>query len=140
VIGCLLYTLFSQRLEPPTKKAEQMLDKPQILKCAFVCVNEYILLSVLLVYITKHPTCLSFFHSGEYKANAMCLGNHCVPCQVRFPSCRGLPDGPNHWVGKTLSSYIVNCQNERVVSTGLCDNSQGTQVFDPATRKCVQQE
>ena len=73
---------------------------------------------------------------GQYVAN-QCQGHaHCIPCEVRFPSCKGLPDGLNPWLGREMSPYYVLCNAERALYQGMCDNSQGTQLFDPEKRLC----
>nr|KAG5711278.1 hypothetical protein BaRGS_005975 [Batillaria attramentaria] len=72
----------------------------------------------------------------DYVAN-QCQGRaHCVPCSVRFPSCRDLPDGLNPWVGREYSPYYVLCEKQRPLYHGQCDNSHGTQIFDPEKRVC----
>lgn len=71
----------------------------------------------------------------EYKANE-CGSPHCVPCSVRNPSCRSKKDGLNAWAGREGSPHYVVCANQRVVYSGMCDQGQGTQLFDPATKTC----
>lgn len=73
----------------------------------------------------------------EYEANK-CRRAHCIPCMVRFPSCKGLPDGMNPWVGREYSPYYVLCQDERAIYHGRCDGSKGPQLFDPEKRMCVE--
>lgn len=73
----------------------------------------------------------------DYEAN-QCRSAHCIPCNVRFPSCRGLPDGLNPWVGREYSPYYVLCEKQRSLYNGSCDNSRSTQIFDPEKRVCVE--
>ncbi|XP_071083536.1 uncharacterized protein [Haliotis cracherodii] len=73
----------------------------------------------------------------DYRAN-QCLSAHCIPCMVRYPSCKGLPDGLNHWVGREDSPYFVVCEGGRMVYSGLCNQESGPQFFDQAKRMCVE--
>ena len=57
---------------------------------------------------------------------------------VRFPSCKGLPDGLNPWVGREYSPFFVLCEQQRPLYHGQCDNSKGTQLFDPVKRVCTE--
>ncbi|XP_076448103.1 uncharacterized protein LOC143284878 [Babylonia areolata] len=69
----------------------------------------------------------------EYEAN-QCRRSHCIPCHVRFPSCKGLPDGLNPWVGRDYSPFYVLCLEGRVLFQGRCE---GPQLFDPEKRMCA---
>lgn len=76
----------------------------------------------------------------DYKVN-QCDGHaNCVPCNVRFPSCRGLPDGPNAWTGREGSPYFAVCRQQRVMASGMCEQKEAVFVFDPRARMCVKQE
>lgn len=72
----------------------------------------------------------------DYVAN-QCRSAHCIPCNVRFPSCRGLPNGLNPWVGREYSPYFVLCEKQRSLYHGECPTAQGTQLFDPVNRVCA---
>ncbi|PVD24728.1 hypothetical protein C0Q70_15213 [Pomacea canaliculata] len=61
-----------------------------------------------------------------YAANQCTRSSHCIPCNVRFPSCRGLPDGLNPWVGREYSPYFVLCQNQRDLHHGQCQGGQSS--------------
>lgn len=73
----------------------------------------------------------------DYVANTCWRGTHCIPCNVRYPSCRGMPNGLNPWVGREPSPYFVLCRQERTLSQGQCANSKGPQLFDAVKRICV---
>ena len=76
--------------------------------------------------------------AGDYVMN-QCQGRaHCIPCNVRFPSCKDLPDGLNPWVGREYSPFFVLCEKQRPLYHGQCDNSKGTQLFDPVKRVCTE--
>ena len=42
-----------------------------------------------------------------------------IPCQVSYPSCVGLPDGPNAYSGRERSPYYIICRDERSVNGTL---------------------
>ncbi|KAH9524758.1 hypothetical protein Btru_027739 [Bulinus truncatus] len=69
----------------------------------------------------------------EYRVNKCHESSHCVPCWVRYASCRGLNEGLNPWEGMEWEPFFVECHNERTVFQGLCDSSA---VFSPITRAC----
>ncbi|XP_067685003.1 uncharacterized protein [Haliotis asinina] len=71
----------------------------------------------------------------EYEAN-QCPLSHCIPCNVRHPSCNGLQDGMNPWVGREWSPLFVVCEQGRVVYNGQCDVTHGPIVFNPEKRAC----
>ncbi|KAL4228860.1 hypothetical protein ACF0H5_011900 [Mactra antiquata] len=56
----------------------------------------------------------------------------CVPCQIRLPDCRGLPDGDNAIVGMLWSINYVRCLTNRTMEVKRC--TQG--VFDPNIKAC----
>ncbi|RUS79491.1 hypothetical protein EGW08_012759, partial [Elysia chlorotica] len=74
----------------------------------------------------------------EYLANS-CDGHVlCVPCAVRFPSCRGRRDGINAWAGRRGSPDYVVCSQQRVLYHGRCDQRGGRpHVFDEMSGACV---
>ncbi|KAJ8301992.1 hypothetical protein KUTeg_020979 [Tegillarca granosa] len=59
-------------------------------------------------------------------------------CNVRYPSCKGLPDGLNPWVGREETPYYAVCKRERVMYHGKCSQSVNTQIFNRRTRMCVE--
>ncbi|KAL4235091.1 chitin binding [Mactra antiquata] len=67
-----------------------------------------------------------------------CTSSHCVPCNIRFPSCVGLPDGMNPWAGREWSPYYVVCEEERVIVQDQCESEKEPQVFHPKDRNCVE--
>lgn len=76
--------------------------------------------------------------TGEYDSNSCVHSSHCVPCEVRFPSCKGRPDGINAWSGRERTPYFVVCENERLVRQGKCTYEEDSHiVFDPIERACV---
>ncbi|XP_071083539.1 uncharacterized protein [Haliotis cracherodii] len=72
----------------------------------------------------------------DYDVN-MCQSAMCLPCIERFPSCTGLPDGLNPWIGREGSPYYVVCRGERVVYSGHCGSLLGLQMFDATKKSCV---
>ena len=76
--------------------------------------------------------------SGDYKRN-QCPVAHCIPCNVRFPSCQGLANGMNPHEIKRWSPYYVMCYEDRMVSEKLCpaDKDGRTQLFHPDAKACV---
>ena len=76
--------------------------------------------------------------SGDYEANKCQSSVHCIPCNVRFPSCAGLPDGMNAWQGKEWSPHYVVCHQERISQQGMCKAEKESQIFHPDKRTCVQ--
>lgn len=74
----------------------------------------------------------------EYESNACKHSSHCVPCEIRFPSCKGRADGINAWSGRERTPYFVVCENERLVRQGQCTYDEESHiVFDPIERACV---
>lgn len=75
--------------------------------------------------------------AGDYEVN-QCDGHaDCIPCEVRFPSCRGLADGVNTWRGRRVSPFYVLCRQQRVVRSGMCKQEGTTATFDPEKNACV---
>lgn len=72
----------------------------------------------------------------EYHA-LQCTSAHCVPCNIRFPTCSGLPDGINPWVGREWTPDYVLCEEERVTLQGQCKSEKEQQVFHPEQKTCV---
>ena len=78
--------------------------------------------------------------AGDYKVN-QCEGHAgCVPCHVRFPSCRGLQDGLNAWSGRQGSPSYVTCHQQRVVASAMCKQEGAVAIFDAERRECVKKE
>lgn len=76
----------------------------------------------------------------DYKVN-QCEGHaDCVPCSLRFPTCRGRPDGANAWFGRERSPYSVLCQQQRVVGTEMCEQKGAIYLFDDRSKTCVKEE
>ena len=83
---------------------------------------------------------LLFLTLGEYDANKCGSGQSgsCIPCNIRFPSCNGRPDGMNSWQGKEWSPYYVVCKQERISYHTMCKSEKTSSVFHPDKRACVQ--
>ncbi|XP_052083108.1 uncharacterized protein LOC127720521 [Mytilus californianus] len=79
--------------------------------------------------------------SGDYLKN-QCRSSHCVPCHIRFATCRGLPDGLHQWRGRELTSYFIVCQSQRVTFHGRCQSTTPGQymVFSPKLKTCVDRQ
>lgn len=84
------------------------------------------------VYVPRDPC--------EYDANKCGSGQSgsCIPCNIRFPSCNGRPDGMNSWQGKEWSPYYVVCKQERISYHTMCKSEKTSSVFHPDKRACVQ--
>jgi hypothetical protein len=74
--------------------------------------------------------------TGDYKA-LQCSSAQCIPCNIRFPTCTGLPDGLNPWVGREWTPDYVTCEEERVILQGQCKSEKEPQVFHPNEKTCV---
>lgn len=86
--------------------------------------------------LTVTPSSLA----GDYKVN-QCEGHAgCVPCQVRFPSCRGRPDGMNGYSGRPGSPWYVTCSQQRVQASSMCKQDGAVFIFDETRRECVKRE
>lgn len=91
-----------------------------------------------IVYKMLYLKLCVFFLPGEYESNACKHSSHCVPCEIRFPSCKGRADGINAWSGRERTPYFVVCENERLVRQGQCTYDEESHiVFDPIERACV---
>ncbi|KAK7102043.1 hypothetical protein V1264_020330 [Littorina saxatilis] len=76
----------------------------------------------------------------DYKEH-QCEGHsECVPCHVRFPTCRGHQDGLNAWSGRQGSPYYVTCHQQRVVASAMCEQKEAVVIFDEERRECVKKE
>ncbi|XP_052780014.1 uncharacterized protein LOC128217140 [Mya arenaria] len=73
----------------------------------------------------------------EYKSNK-CNGSHCKACYIRFPNCKGLPDGkiPINW--QMFTQFYAECEKGRFI--GKLECPQGLKgvpmVFDPFQGVC----
>ncbi|KAK3583072.1 hypothetical protein CHS0354_004017 [Potamilus streckersoni] len=57
----------------------------------------------------------------------------CLPCPERLPSCIGLPDGVNQFVGREWKSEFVTCYMNRTMEISQCSKGE---YFHPKERKC----
>ncbi|KAL3884669.1 hypothetical protein ACJMK2_024787, partial [Sinanodonta woodiana] len=57
----------------------------------------------------------------------------CLPCPERLPSCIGLPDGTNRFVGREWKSEFVTCYMNRTMEISQCSKGE---YFHPKERKC----
>ncbi|XP_071083537.1 uncharacterized protein [Haliotis cracherodii] len=76
----------------------------------------------------------------DYRVN-QCEVAHCRPCNVTYPTCKGLPDGLNHWAEwsawENTANFVV-CEDGRMVYSGTCNQENGPQIFDKVKRMCVE--
>lgn len=56
-----------------------------------------------------------------------------LPCEERSPSCEGMRDGNNTFIGRELSPFYISCFKERTLSVGICRYG----VYDPNLRFCT---
>lgn len=68
----------------------------------------------------------------EYVEN-QCFGTNCEPCESKFPSCIGKPDGSNVFPAKENTGYYIVCYRQRTVAIVSCN--QG--VYSHSERACV---
>jgi len=75
---------------------------------------------------------VSFPLAGEYLQNQVCPpgAGTCLPCEQRIPSCAGLENGNNSFVGR--DNFYIVCQDERTLYVRECVGG----VFDPMSRTC----
>ena len=76
---------------------------------------------------------LFLFIPGQYLQN-ICDPRQpgCVPCEERYPSCRGLVDGKNAYPGLEVSKEYIICQEGRTISTVECPSG----FYNPNTQNC----
>ncbi|XP_052778891.1 uncharacterized protein LOC128216371 [Mya arenaria] len=86
----------------------------------------------------KCGTRTEFKDGCQYKSN-MCGSSHCIPCNVRLPSCEGKRDGINIHPVKIWTPFYVVCYKERTVKEDRCkvDENGRTQLFHPEKNECV---
>ncbi|KAK3095139.1 hypothetical protein FSP39_010723 [Pinctada imbricata] len=72
----------------------------------------------------------------EYLENK-CVGQKCPICEVDNPSCVGLPDGKNAFLGRENTPNYIECRNDRTIGLRKCPGGNN---FDPMTRRCLQPE
>ena len=88
--------------------------------------------------------CKASFLLGDYLFKRCNGATRCAPCNVRLPSCKNKPDGPNPLEranGQPTSKYHV-CLHGRYMlddECGVGDDGK-KQVFDISLRKCVKYE
>ncbi|XP_071175832.1 uncharacterized protein [Mytilus edulis] len=70
----------------------------------------------------------------EYELNK-CHTSDCTPCEERFVSCVGKPDGANSLPGVELSAHYVMCKDGRTITQEVC---QSNYIFSPVSRSCIQ--
>ncbi|BFZ06669.1 hypothetical protein BsWGS_09708 [Bradybaena similaris] len=56
----------------------------------------------------------------------------CIPCEQRYPSCLGAPDGLVNYPGRLFTPDFINCDQGRTLSILKCVGS----IFDPDARRC----
>lgn len=68
----------------------------------------------------------------EYLQNQVCPDGqpNCLPCEQRIPSCNGLENGNNSFVGR--DNFYIVCQDERTLYVRECVGGK----FDPLSRSC----
>ncbi|KAL5013289.1 hypothetical protein ScPMuIL_007559 [Solemya velum] len=75
----------------------------------------------------------------EYSANQCTRSSHCIPCNVRFPSCAEKEDGLNSWTGREWSPYFAVCKEGRVVYQDKCKQDGATVLFHPEKLSCYEE-
>ncbi|KAK3589928.1 hypothetical protein CHS0354_034946 [Potamilus streckersoni] len=70
----------------------------------------------------------------DYAANT-CVGKgpECQPCENRFVTCEGRPDGNNTYPGRELTPFYASCFRNRTLTIYSCT----TGFFDPLKRVCT---
>uniref|UniRef100_A0A8W8J0X8 Chitin-binding type-2 domain-containing protein n=1 Tax=Magallana gigas TaxID=29159 RepID=A0A8W8J0X8_MAGGI len=71
-------------------------------------------------------------HDGEYVEN-QCFVTNCEPCESKFPSCIGKPDGSNVFPAKENTGYYIVCYRQRTVAIVSCNQ----RVYSHSERACV---
>nr|XP_022322146.1 uncharacterized protein LOC111123822 isoform X3 [Crassostrea virginica] len=71
----------------------------------------------------------------EYQQN-LCVDTNpsCAKCETKFPSCKGLTDGPHFFPGKEWERDYIFCFKNRTTQTKKCPP---TQYFNPRLNKCT---
>ncbi|XP_069142729.1 protein jagged-1a-like [Argopecten irradians] len=64
--------------------------------------------------------------SGCDYRHIKCPVAHCVPCDIRFPSCESLQDGMYPHTTRVGTPWYMVCKKGRTVSTGVCPVDQST--------------
>ena len=73
--------------------------------------------------------------TGEYEQNICSKANaSCIPCDRRFPSCRGLQDGNQPIKGGVWAPRYVVCRSNRTINVLNCPPGM---VFNPNIFVCV---
>ncbi|XP_052778854.1 uncharacterized protein LOC128216333 [Mya arenaria] len=88
--------------------------------------------------IVKCGTRTEFKDGCQYKTN-MCKTSHCMPCNVRLPSCEGKRDGINVHPVRLWTPFYAVCYKERTVKQDRCqaDVDGRAQLFHPEKNECV---
>lgn len=88
-----------------------------------------------LASITSNVSLRCNFFSGEYQQN-LCVDTDpsCAKCETKFPSCKGLTDGPHFFPGKEWERDYIFCFKNRTTQTKKCPP---TQYFNPRLNKCT---
>jgi hypothetical protein len=90
--------------------------------------------------IRQKRKCISLIHFcgniGDYDSYK-CVGSNCPVCELENPSCEGLPDGKNAFLGREQTSWYIECRKERTVNRMTCPGSNN---FDPINRRCLGEE
>lgn len=73
---------------------------------------------------------------GDYDSYK-CVGTNCPVCELENPSCEGLPDGKNAFLGREQTPWYIECRKERSVNKLTCP---GNNNFDPVNRRCLGEE
>nr|XP_022335507.1 uncharacterized protein LOC111132108 [Crassostrea virginica] len=69
----------------------------------------------------------------DYKAYE-CTGINCPVCELENPSCEGLPDGKNAFLGREQTPWYIECRGERTINKLTCPGGNN---FDTVERRCL---
>nr|AKI30062.1 chitin binding beak protein 1 [Dosidicus gigas] len=73
----------------------------------------------------------------QYRQN-WCGQSHCVPCHIRFPSCRGKSEGLNSVPYVKWGPQYIECRHGRLITKSKCIGKPGQPaVFSPQSRSCI---
>lgn len=82
-------------------------------------------------FLIRILLCTSCTTTGDYVQHA---GDKCEV--ITTPGCEGMPDGPNPYPNRLLTSFYLMCQANKTVSTMNCVEGQ---VFDPIKLVCTKE-
>lgn len=76
--------------------------------------------------------------TGDYLTNK-CKSAHCIPCNIRYPSCLGLTDGYHPHKERLWTPYYSICYKERNYGQERCSHDADGRVrmFHPEMKECV---